>query len=113
MHDRCRDRLSPWDTDSNLTCPTSMEAVFFKLLQGVHTISTLFSLQPCMLLAFTSCRHGRAGTQALLTFITHNIVSAPLLLALTSCRHLSPQGQVSEALLDVCCTHPRGPLQQL
>ena len=67
------------DTVSNaqqvpgLTCPTSMEAVFFKLLQGVHTISTLFSLQPWMLLAFTSCRHGRAGNQALLTFSQYRL----------------------------------------
>ena len=57
-----------------LTCPISMEAVFFKLLQGVHTISTLFSLQPWMLLAFTSCRHGRAGIQALLRSVVHSLL---------------------------------------
>ena len=71
MHDRCRGSLvghrfkcsagaGPQQVP-DLTCPTSMEAVFFRLLQGVHTISTLFSLQPWMLLAFTSCRHDRAS----------------------------------------------------
>ena len=87
MHDRCRDRLSSLDTDSSaqqvlgLTCPTSMEAVFFRLLQGVHTISTLFSLQPWMLLAFTSCRHGRAGTEALLRSVVHSMVFEVLVAA--------------------------------
>ena len=38
-----------------LTCPTSMEAVFFKLLQGVYTMSMLLVLLPVMELALTSC----------------------------------------------------------
>lgn len=37
-----------------LTCPTSIEALFFRLLQGVYTTSTLFNLLPVMELALTS-----------------------------------------------------------
>lgn len=45
------------------TWPTSMAAVFLRLLAGVYTISTLFNLCPSMEFALTNCRAGH-GQQA-------------------------------------------------